>query len=54
MIGNGRGAAGLTIGPYAGRVLARMALGRDPEIDAAPFRLDRPFAEGEPGPTVLC
>ncbi len=36
-IGNGLGAAGLTIGPYAGRLLAALVLGRKPDIDLAPF-----------------
>jgi D-amino-acid dehydrogenase len=36
-IGNGLGAVGLTIGPYAGRLLAAMALGKKPEIDLSPF-----------------
>jgi D-amino-acid dehydrogenase len=33
LIGNGLGAGGLTIGPNAGRVLAELALGRDPGLD---------------------
>jgi len=37
VIGNGLGAAGLTIGPYAGRLLAGLALGEKPEIDFLPF-----------------
>jgi len=37
VIGNGLGAAGLTIGPFAGRLLADVALGRSPELDVAPF-----------------
>jgi len=37
LIGNGLGAAGLTIGPFAGRVLAEAALRREPPIDLAPF-----------------
>ncbi len=32
---------GLTAGPLMGRVLADLALGRDPGIDLGPFRLDR-------------
>jgi D-amino-acid dehydrogenase len=39
LIGNGLGAAGLTIGPFAGRLLAEMALQRTPSIDPAPFSL---------------
>jgi D-amino-acid dehydrogenase len=37
LVGNGLGAAGLTIGPFAGRVLAEVALGRQPPIDLDPF-----------------
>jgi glycine/D-amino acid oxidase-like deaminating enzyme len=37
LVGNGLGAAGLTIGPFAGRVLADMAMGREPPIDLAAF-----------------
>ena len=37
LIGNGLGAAGLTIGPLAGRLLADAALGREPALDLAPF-----------------
>ncbi len=37
LIGNGLGAAGLTIGPFAGRLLADAALGRATAIDLAPF-----------------
>jgi len=37
LIGNGLGAAGLTIGPLAGRLLAEAALGREPALDLAPF-----------------
>jgi D-amino-acid dehydrogenase len=37
VIGNGLGAAGLTIGPFAGRVLADVALGREPSLDLEPF-----------------
>jgi D-amino-acid dehydrogenase len=37
VIGNGLGAAGLTIGPFAGRLLADVALGRVPASDLAPF-----------------
>ncbi len=37
MIDNRLGAAGLTIGPFAGRLLADVALGRAPELDLAPF-----------------
>jgi D-amino-acid dehydrogenase len=37
VIGNGLGAAGLTIGPFAGRLLADVALGCEPLLDIAPF-----------------
>jgi len=36
-VGNGLGAAGLTIGPFAGRLLADAVLGRTPALDLAPF-----------------
>ncbi len=34
---------GLTLGPLTGRILADLVAGRDPGIDLAPFRADRPF-----------
>ena len=37
VIGNGLGAAGLTIGPLAGRLLADVVLDRQPPLDLAPF-----------------
>ena len=37
LIGNGLGAAGLTIGPLAGRLLADEALGRPTSLDLTPF-----------------
>ena len=37
LIGNGLGPSGLTIGPYAGRLLAELALGRVAELDLAPY-----------------
>jgi D-amino-acid dehydrogenase len=37
VIGNGLGAAGLTIGPLAGRLLADVVLDRQPALDLAPF-----------------
>jgi D-amino-acid dehydrogenase len=37
LVGNGLGAAGLTIGPFAGRALAEAALGHEPPIDLDPF-----------------
>jgi D-amino-acid dehydrogenase len=41
VIGNGLGATGLTIGPYAGSLLAALALGRTPEVDLRPYALPR-------------
>ena len=37
IIGNGLGASGLTIGPYAGRQLARLAVGEPPEVSLAAY-----------------
>ena len=37
LVGNGLGAAGLTIGPFAGSLLADLALGVTPAVDLAPF-----------------
>jgi D-amino-acid dehydrogenase len=37
VVATGRGAEGLTMGPYAGDVAARSALGLDPGLDLAPF-----------------
>jgi glycine/D-amino acid oxidase-like deaminating enzyme len=37
VVGNGLGAAGLTIGPFAGKLLADLVLGREHEMDLAPF-----------------
>ncbi len=37
VIGNGLGPSGLTIGPYAGRLLAQAALGQSPDLDLAPY-----------------
>jgi D-amino-acid dehydrogenase len=42
VVGNGLGAAGLTIGPFAGKLLADVALGRDFDFDLAPFDPLRP------------
>jgi D-amino-acid dehydrogenase len=36
-VGNGLGAAGLTIGPFAGKLLADLALGRETAMDLRPF-----------------
>jgi glycine/D-amino acid oxidase-like deaminating enzyme len=40
-IGSGHG-YGVSTGPGSGRVLADLILGREPDIDVAPFRYDRP------------
>ncbi|WP_247746139.1 hypothetical protein [Streptomyces oryzae] len=39
MVAGGLGSAGLTAGPYAGAVAARLALGHTPaaELDLAPY-----------------
>ncbi len=37
LIGNGLGPSGLTIGPYAGALLADLACNRRPELDLAPY-----------------
>jgi glycine/D-amino acid oxidase-like deaminating enzyme len=37
VVGNGLGASGLTIGPFAGRLLARLALGGAPEFDLSAY-----------------
>lgn len=37
VVATGLGASGLTMGPYAGAVAARAAMGLDPVIDLAPF-----------------
>jgi D-amino-acid dehydrogenase len=37
VVGNGLGASGLTIGPFAGRLLAQLALGQAPELDLAAY-----------------
>ena len=37
IIATGLGAEGLTMGPYAGGIAARAALGLDPGTDLAPF-----------------
>jgi D-amino-acid dehydrogenase len=50
LIGNGLGAAGLTIGPFAGQLLADAALGREPRLDLAPFD---PFQRKISGAPVL-
>ena len=37
LVGNGLGAAGLTVGPFAGRILADIACGNEPPLDLNPF-----------------
>lgn len=44
-VGNGLGAAGLTIGPLAGRLLADLVIGQAGTMDLAPFN---PMRRGEP------
>jgi D-amino-acid dehydrogenase len=46
LIGNGLGAAGLTIGPFAGRLLAEVAMGRAPPLDLSPFDPLRAATQG--------
>ncbi len=36
-VGNGLGAVGLTVGPFAGRLLADLVLGREPAMNLRPF-----------------
>ncbi len=40
-LATGFGAAGLQLGPYAGKLLADLVVGRPPETDLAPFSVDR-------------
>lgn len=44
-IATGHGASGLQLGPYSGVLVADLALGRQPELDLAPFAVER-FQEG--------
>lgn len=37
VVGTGMGAGGLTMGPYCGRLLAEIALGRQPSFDVTPY-----------------
>lgn len=41
IIATGMGRYGLTIGPYAGRLVAQLAVGQATDIDLAPYRPDR-------------
>jgi D-amino-acid dehydrogenase len=47
-VGNGLGAAGLTIGPFAGRLLADLVTGVDSVLDLAPFDPMRRVMAGAP------
>jgi len=42
VIGNGMGPSGLTIGPFAGRLLAQAALGQPPDLPLEPYDPFRP------------
>ena len=44
VIGNGLGPSGLTIGPFAGRLLAQLVLGEAPELDLVAYDPLRPAA----------
>ncbi|HEY6434572.1 MAG TPA: FAD-dependent oxidoreductase [Acetobacteraceae bacterium] len=46
LVGNGLGAAGLTIGPFAGKLLAEAALGLEPSLDLRPFNPSRRAGAG--------
>ena len=37
VIGNGLGPSGLTMGPFAGQLLAQVAMGPPPDLDVTPF-----------------
>ena len=52
VIGNGLGASGLTVGPFAGRLLARLALGEAPQFDLAAYDPLRPSVAGALGGEV--
>lgn len=45
-VATGHGPAGLLLGPYTGKVLAEVMLGRPPEVDLTPFRPDRFASSG--------
>jgi D-amino-acid dehydrogenase len=51
VIGNGLGPSGLTIGPFAGRLLAQLVLGETPELDLAAYDPLRPAAGAAGGGT---
>jgi D-amino-acid dehydrogenase len=52
VIGNGLGPSGLTMGPYAGRLLAQVALGEAPEMDLSPYDPGRTQARAAPSQTL--
>jgi D-amino-acid dehydrogenase len=52
LVGNGLGAAGLTIGPFAGRLLAEAALGGESTLDLAPFDPTRSTRSGSRVPPL--
>ncbi len=45
-VATGHGPSGLTLGPYSARVVADLVLGRAPDLDLTPFRVDRFRREG--------
>jgi len=49
VVATGLGATGLTMGPYAGAIAARVALGEPPGTDLTPFS---PVRQGPPAPGV--
>ena len=51
VIGNGLGPSGLTVGPFAGRLLAQAALGRQSDLDLAPYDPLRPWTRASRGDT---
>lgn len=54
IVATGLGASGLTMGPYAGELAARAALGASLPLDLSPFTPDRrpvvPWEDEERGP----
>jgi D-amino-acid dehydrogenase len=52
-VGNGLGAAGLTIGPFAGRLLADLVTGQPAMLDLAPFDPMRPVGSATGAPVAL-
>ena len=49
VIGNGLGPSGLTVGPFAGRLLAQAALGQSPDLDLTPYDPLRPWTRTSRG-----